>query len=117
MRTVTIALAFAFAVSGTAVASDKHGAYMVMGVGTKSCGSWLQDRQERSFAELNDRAWISGYVTAYNEYVWPKQDVVQGTDTDGLAAWIDNYCTAHPLSDLSHAAEALIIELKNRPHP
>ena len=33
-------------------------------------------------------------------------DSLNGTDADGVLAWIDNYCRANPIKDIADAAEA-----------
>jgi hypothetical protein len=35
-------------------------------------------------------------------------------DSRGMMAWIDNYCDANPLKDISDAAQALIDDLEGR---
>jgi hypothetical protein len=58
--------------------------------------------------------WVVGYLTAYNEWVAPDGNISAGTDNDGIAAWMDNYCQAHPLDNVARAARALVVELKAR---
>jgi hypothetical protein len=39
------------------------------------------------------------------------QVLLKDEDWDGLIAWIDNYCAAHPLDKLDTAARSLVVEL------
>ena len=39
------------------------------------------------------------------------RNLAEGTDADGVFAWIDNYCSAHPLETIYSAAEALVVTL------
>jgi hypothetical protein len=40
--------------------------------------------------------------------------VAEGTDINGVFAWIDTYCAAHPLDPIAKAAIALVVELSKR---
>ena len=40
--------------------------------------------------------WVRGFISAFNTYRSPTGNVTAGTDMDGVYAWIDNYCAAHP---------------------
>jgi hypothetical protein len=67
--------------------------------------------------------WVGGYLSHANLVGHPNvpddpniPDILIGLDRDGVKAWIDNYCSAHPLDQVSAAAGALEQELKNR-HP
>jgi len=99
------------------IAADKSGAYTIRGPGTVSCGTWTQDRQSRGHLAFQDSAWVSGYVTAVNNYLWRGKDIAAGIDASGLDAWVDNYCASHPLDSIANAAEALVAELHARPQP
>jgi hypothetical protein len=84
-------------------------AFMVHGEGAVSCGAWAADRREGHW--YPESAWILGYLTAYNRYVWKKTDIAEGTDSDGIAAWMDGYCVAHPLDTIADGAQQLIVAL------
>ncbi len=81
---------------------------MIWGQGTNSCGRWLEERKKDSLESATLTVWVVGFLTAYNVYVAPSGDVLEGTDVDGAVAWIDNYCTAHPLETVASASEALV---------
>jgi hypothetical protein len=57
--------------------------------------------------------WVAGYLSAANNvaFVNDKEDVLKGSDFDGLMAWIDNYCRANPLDTVEKAAVQLLAEL------
>jgi hypothetical protein len=52
-------------------------------------------------------------MTAFDYYGTNRPDGSNGTDIEGLAAWIDNYCKAKPLLTIANAAEALTFQLNN----
>jgi len=87
--------------------------FTIHGQGTVSCGVWKQARlTDRWYPESG---WVLGYLTAYNEYHWTKtDDIASGTDSDGIAAWIDGYCAVHPLNTIAQAARQLIVVFQVR---
>jgi hypothetical protein len=106
---------------------------VVFGQGTVSCGAWTQERQANSHAGGLAAQWVAGYLSGMNEALnmGPDQakalsatpnalafsDALEGTDFDGLMAWMDNYCRADPLSKLYNAAYQLLRELRSRARP
>jgi hypothetical protein len=58
--------------------------------------------------------WVIGYISAFNVYRSPTGNLTAGTDTNGIYAWIDNYCAARPLDTIVKATDALIDELSQR---
>ena len=86
---------------------NSHGGYMVMGFGTKSCGAWTADRQGNGDIQFVDEAWVLGYLTALNVVGPGSDNIARNTDTDGIVAWVDNYCAAHPLDEIVTATRAL----------
>ncbi len=57
------------------------------------------------------QAWVAGYITAYNRQTPDTVSLVGGFDLNSAMSWLQNYCRAHPLSNLSGAMEALTVEL------
>ena len=57
-------------------------------------------------------AWVQGFISAFNYYGGATApDIASGTDANGVFAWIDNYCAAHPLDTIATATIALVSEL------
>ena len=62
--------------------------------------------------------WVMGFLSAHNWHnanAGGPGDIASGTDLNGMLAWIDNYCAAHPLEKIVEATQALIVELSQRP--
>jgi hypothetical protein len=56
-----------------------------------------------------------GFLTGANVYGdFGSMDILKGMDENAAYAWIDNYCKANPLENLSVAASALVREIFNR---
>lgn len=87
----------------------------ILGVGTQSCGVWLRDEQSASVDRYINFAWVAGFLSAYNATgVSGSYDISKGTDMAGIAKWVSNYCSGHPLDSIAQAAAALTKELRKR---
>lgn len=109
----TLAMAIIITVAGLnsgASAADKSGHYMILGAGADSCGEWAKERRTGDW--YADGGWVLGFVSSYNLFVWRDQNVAKNIDSEGIAAWVDGYCAAHPLNNISDASERLIIVLR-----
>jgi hypothetical protein len=94
-------------------AITNDGRFTILGEGTTSCGSWLQQRKSELWR--NEAAWVLGYLTAFNKMVWKGgSNIAAGTDPAGIEAWLDTYCGAHPLETIEAATQALTTELLKR---
>ena len=115
MKIITAAMWIAFSSLSSLAHADRI--YDVLGQGNHSCGQWLQERPRGNFNSYLMQAWLLGYVTSVNANVLEKDsDITSRTDSDGLFAWVDRYCTANPLDRLSRAAAALVDTLLARSH-
>ena len=97
--------------------------FYVHGRGNNSCGKWTAQQAHRpkdgeyttaNVEGLLQLEWVVGFISAFNKYQSATGDVTRNVDTDGITAWIDNYCAAHPLDAIVTAAMALISELSAR---
>jgi hypothetical protein len=74
--------------------------------GARSCGVWMSDKAKFSVAH---EAWLVGFLTGMALY--SDKDILKGTDNESIFLWIDNYCRANPLHNLTRAGDALFEEL------
>ena len=100
-----------FGIIPTSAISKQYG---VVGIGNRSCGSWIADRKAGGFPALVDLAWVEGFITAMDHENDKINASIHKTDADGISAWVDSYCTAHPLDELSRASEQLAIALSSK---
>ena len=77
-----------------------------------SCGTWTQHKGDAIGLAL--RGWLFGLVTGYNTYGSGSGGLKLGIKAEGLTAWTQAYCQAHPLDSVSTAGFRLIDELKRR---
>lgn len=105
---IVVAVVFGYlALPGLAQSSRPRTLY---GPGTRSCGAWTADRKTES-AWLGQANWLTGVVSAANMFA---EQPPRETDSQAIAAWIDNYCSANPLSGLSDAVGGLLTALDTR---
>ena len=104
MRSLILATVAVDLFVSNAGASD----YTAMGVGTNSCGSWTAARRTPTQIQaVLDETWVQGFLSGVGSIgISQGFNPLNGTDPDGVWAWIDSYCGAHPLDDIAVAAAA-----------
>jgi hypothetical protein len=102
--------------------SKAEAGYVIIGIGAESCGTWTKERAKGGLNSAQAGQWMLGYITAFNA-LGPRPsnfdhqeafDIAEGINGDGIKAWIDNWCQAHPLDDINASAIALIQKLRKR---
>jgi hypothetical protein len=100
--------------------SQEKKAPVVLGVGSKSCGSWTQVRRAGGVMAGTYESWIAGFLSGSNSIISGelKVDILEQqtklADAQDINVWIDNYCKSHPLVPISEAANELGRELIRR---
>ena len=91
--------------------------YTTLAYGGITCAAWSDARSGKAQDAAVYEAWILGFLSAYNAFVFKGPNVAAGSDFDALRGMIDGYCKDRPKDDLDSAAQALIKELlaKNPP--
>jgi hypothetical protein len=100
----------------TVVAVATLPTYAIHGAGTQSCGTWTSSRSAHDILEAPLENWVEGFITGINftRQIRGYSDLLAGTDQNGAFAWVDNYCSAHPLDNVSDATANLVTELTKR---
>jgi hypothetical protein len=91
------------------------------GFGTKSCGAWTQERRagDATTGSLAYTSWLLGFVSGTNVEVvlgLDQSDFLASTDAPALVAFVDNYCSGHPLDTVMDGASALVAALRKKAH-
>jgi hypothetical protein len=114
MRTVrslrTAALALVGALAGTS-ALAQGAQYTTLAYGGIKCAEWSNVRSSKPTDAAVYEAWILGFLSAYNAFVFKGPNVAAGTDFDSLRNMVDAHCKAHPQDDLDSSAQGLIKDL------
>ena len=77
--------------------------------GAQSCGVWIEDREAKRFPV---QAWVIGYLSGIASAT--DSNFLQATDLPSIALWVDKFCRANPLKDISDAGNELARELMAR---
>lgn len=85
-------------------------------MGSRSCAKWFEEkRAAKSTKEMNKipvlitRSWFLGYLSGRAGA--SGKNFLNGTDSDSIFLWLDNYCQANPKMELDQAGIALAREL------
>lgn len=115
MKRILVAIVLS-AASASSMAADAEGAYGSLR--PESCREFrrVHASDERTPAQTNIRGWIAGYITAYNRQTQDTYDILGVTEFDAALRFIDGYCRAHPLDNLTAAMEALTEDLYAKRH-
>src|ERR1700682_1769946 len=70
--------------------------FYVTGAGNKSCGTVVKEFKENGWRKAVNSAWVSGYLSAFNEYSSAKREIGSGVDAEARDLWIYNYCSSNP---------------------
>jgi hypothetical protein len=100
MKISALALALA-----AALTPARAQTYVSLGYGGVQCNTWNVRKpiEARSY-----EAWIFGFISSYNAFVFSGSNVVAGTNADGLRAWVDGYCKNNPQENLDTVVKLLI---------
>lgn len=85
--------------------------YTTLAYGGITCEAWTNARAGKAQDAAVYEAWILGFLSAYNAFVFKGPNVAAGSDFDALRGMVDDYCKDRPKDDLDSAAQALIKEL------
>src|SRR5712692_7929593 len=89
----SIALGSLVVVLGSRLASAQAQTYVSLGYGGVSCTTWSSRKAIEGKAY---EAWMLGFISSYNAYVFKGPNVVDGADVDDLRKWVDDYCKQYP---------------------
>jgi|LauGreDrversion4_1035100.scaffolds.fasta_scaffold278117_1 hypothetical protein len=83
-------------------------------IGNVDCGKWVKD-QSTTPPNLLNRAWVAGYISGLNIGDEKARNTLKNiSSADQIFLWMDNYCKANPLKDVSYGAETLMEELRKK---
>jgi hypothetical protein len=102
------ALAFGLATSATLAQGTQ---YTTLAYGGITCANWTSVRTSKPNEAAVYEAWILGFLSAYNAFVYKGPNVAAGADFDVLRGMVDDHCKANPQDDLDSSAQTLIKDL------
>lgn len=107
MKPFAILLGFLLLVLSNAATAE------AAGHGAPSCGEWVAHREKSDTLALGNAYWLQGFLSGLA--MSSGKDILAGMENSALNGWMDKYCQANPLKDLTGGANALAAELlKNK---
>ena len=104
-KTFTNLFLYIFLLSASVSHAQAPGEVLVKG--SASCGSWVNEKSVTVNAAY--QLWLMGYLSGFA--IGTGKDILKGTDSQSIALWVNNFCKANPLQDMSDAAFQLANEL------
>ena len=81
--------------------------YSSLGYGGVPCATWNSRKLVEGKAY---EAWMLGFISSYNAYVFNGPNVVAGSEISDLRDWVDAYCKQHPEENFDAVVRLLIEE-------
>jgi hypothetical protein len=78
-------------------------------MGQIGCGDWPKYLHSDDLAKAALLNWVLGYLSRAS--LSESADLLENVDQASVSAWLDNYCSVHPLDTLVQGAWALEKEL------
>ena len=76
-----------------------------------SCQDWM-DRRLSKAGLTAPQMWLSGFMTGLASA--NRVDALAITDAQGVFTWMDKYCVAYPLENISSGALIMFVDLAGR---
>ena len=61
------------------------------------------DGATMALRSANLEQWVFGYLTSLNRWVPGIVNIARGSNHEGLALWVDHYCSENPEKDVADA--------------
>ena len=93
------------------ICSAQAQTYVSVGYGGIGCALWTDRKPIEGRAY---EAWLYGYISSYNAYVFRGPNVIEGLTEAQLRSWLDAFCKKSPDASLDSAVRSLIEEQINK---
>jgi hypothetical protein len=119
-RWPTVGLAAAVVIAALALdetaAADKNNRYSVRGLGTTTCGKYLEMRNLNVDESDQYANWLTGFLTAYNWLKPETYDIAPASQFDKthLLRFIDIYCGTYPTKRVIDAAASFVNQVYDK---
>jgi hypothetical protein len=92
--------------------------WAIKGEGNFSCPDYVSEKRINGAKLYSSISWVQGFITGvnYQNALEEGADSFVGQDfaPTSIVTWLESYCRDNPQDYLSDAAEALVIELKEK---
>ena len=105
----------------TLVSLKAWGDWAIKGEGNYSCPDYVSAKRTNGAKLYSSVTWVQGFISGmnYQRALDENIDSVIGREYPAVSivSWLENYCRSNPQDYLSDAAEALVVELKEKSGP
>jgi hypothetical protein len=102
------AAAFALLMGASSATATHAAEAMAYGAGFKSCGTYLDAREQRNTDEMAFVDWLGGYLSGVNAISKGSTNILGTSDITGAIYWLDNYCREHAPARFAAAVDARV---------
>ena len=92
--------------------------WAIKGEGNFSCPEYVAEKRINGAKLYSSVTWVQGFITGvnYQRALPADSHSVLGQDmaATSIVQWLETYCRANPQDYLADAAEALVVELKEK---
>jgi hypothetical protein len=81
--------------------------YVSLAYGGTSCATW---NSRKAIEGKVYEAWMLGFISSYNAYIFRGPNVFEGSDDNDLRGWVSEYCKQHLEESLDMVVRMLIEE-------
>jgi hypothetical protein len=81
--------------------------YVSLAYGGTSCATW---NSRKAIEGKVYEAWMLGFISSYNAYIFKGPNVFEGSDDNDLRGWVSEYCKQHLEESLDMVVRMLIEE-------
>ena len=100
------------------ISADVWSDWAIKGEGNFSCPEYVAAKQINGKKLYSSISWVQGFITGLNyQRALPEDShsfIGQDLPATSIVSWLENHCRANPQDYLADAAEALVIELKEK---
>jgi hypothetical protein len=94
---------------GAGAVTAAHASVITYGAGLKSCGEYLDAREQQTADEVSFLDWLAGYVSGVNAISNRTNNVLGDSNLMGAVYWLGRYCHAHPVTPVAVALDMLVV--------
>lgn len=92
--------------------------WAIKGEGNFSCPDYVSAKRSNSAKLYSSATWVQGFISGVNYQRALEKDtdsfIGQDFPATSIVRWLENYCRDNPQDYLSDAAEALVVDLKDK---
>jgi hypothetical protein len=102
----------------TLVSAGVWADWAVKGEGNFSCPDYVSAKQSNTAKLYSSASWVQGFISGVNYQraleIGTDSFIGQDFPAASMVRWLENYCRENPQDYLSDAAEALVVEIKEK---